>query len=254
MKSARAAICVATSTLEIGIDVGNIDAVCLAQVPPTVGAFLQRLGRGNRRTFEINGVAIVHSEDDLTTINRMLNSARSGILEVAEYQPDLSVVIQQIYSLLFQHPRGIAEDQLYDFVKALCNPDDYALILSHLTAKGRVERLSGRVYANTSLMDLADRGQIHSNIQDTGERQVIESASGKLIGTVAGVRDQIFILAGRSWRVIKSDRKTIHVKLHTGKADPAAYLPRSSMGAYFTHLPKSLQNRILESLESDSRK
>jgi ATP-dependent Lhr-like helicase len=50
MKSERGGVCVATSTLEIGIDIGDIDAVVLASPPGNVGSYLQRIGRGNRRT------------------------------------------------------------------------------------------------------------------------------------------------------------------------------------------------------------
>src|SRR5215469_7236553 len=44
------AVCVATSTLELGIDIGDIDAIVLANPPITINAFLQRIGRGNRRS------------------------------------------------------------------------------------------------------------------------------------------------------------------------------------------------------------
>jgi len=43
------ALCVATSTLELGIDVGDVDAVVLYEPPDSVSAFLQRVGRANRR-------------------------------------------------------------------------------------------------------------------------------------------------------------------------------------------------------------
>ena len=43
------ALCIATSTLELGIDVGDVDAVLLYQPPGSVSAFLQRIGRSNRR-------------------------------------------------------------------------------------------------------------------------------------------------------------------------------------------------------------
>ena len=42
MKSERGGICVATSTLEIGIDIGDIDAVVLADPARNVGSYLQR--------------------------------------------------------------------------------------------------------------------------------------------------------------------------------------------------------------------
>ena len=44
------ALCNATSTLELGIDIGDIDAVLLCAVPSRADSFLQRIGRGNRRS------------------------------------------------------------------------------------------------------------------------------------------------------------------------------------------------------------
>ena len=47
--NAASALCVSTSTLELGIDIGDIDDVVLIGPPPSVTSFLQRIGRGNRR-------------------------------------------------------------------------------------------------------------------------------------------------------------------------------------------------------------
>ncbi|MFL5806834.1 MAG: DEAD/DEAH box helicase, partial [Roseiflexaceae bacterium] len=46
---ADAAICFASSTLELGIDIGDIDVVILIGPPGSRGSFVQRVGRGNRR-------------------------------------------------------------------------------------------------------------------------------------------------------------------------------------------------------------
>src|SRR5262249_14490806 len=47
---AEAALCFATSTLELGIDIGDVDLIVLIGPPEDPSAFLQRIGRGNRRT------------------------------------------------------------------------------------------------------------------------------------------------------------------------------------------------------------
>jgi len=47
--AAAVAICVTTSTLELGIDIGSVDDVVLLGVPPDLAAFMQRIGRGSRR-------------------------------------------------------------------------------------------------------------------------------------------------------------------------------------------------------------
>lgn len=43
MRTNRYGICVATTTLEIGIDIGDIDAIVLSDLPRTVSGFLQRI-------------------------------------------------------------------------------------------------------------------------------------------------------------------------------------------------------------------
>ena len=53
---------VATMTLEIGIDIGDIDAIVLAEVPWSVSSLLQRIGRGNRRKCGV--FAIFNSEEE----------------------------------------------------------------------------------------------------------------------------------------------------------------------------------------------
>ncbi len=57
---ARRAVCVATSTLEVGIDIGDIDVVVLYGVPSDWGTYLQRVGRGGRRAefIEVLGVGV----------------------------------------------------------------------------------------------------------------------------------------------------------------------------------------------------
>ncbi|MDD5702712.1 MAG: helicase-related protein, partial [Dehalococcoidales bacterium] len=47
MRECRWGLCVATMTLEIGIDIGDIDVVMLYGAPWSVSSLLQRVGRGN---------------------------------------------------------------------------------------------------------------------------------------------------------------------------------------------------------------
>ena len=53
-RDGKMGVCIATSTLELGIDIGDVDGVVLMGPPPSTMAFLQRIGRGNRRQQHIN--------------------------------------------------------------------------------------------------------------------------------------------------------------------------------------------------------
>lgn len=61
----RSAVCVATSTLELGIDIGDIDLVVLWGHPIGWESFLQRIGRGNRRSGTTHVLCVVPGEESL---------------------------------------------------------------------------------------------------------------------------------------------------------------------------------------------
>jgi ATP-dependent Lhr-like helicase len=55
---------VCTSTLELGIDVGDLDAVLQADAPSTVSSFLQRIGRTGRRAGQTSNMAFFCEETE----------------------------------------------------------------------------------------------------------------------------------------------------------------------------------------------
>ena len=105
MRSDRFGVCVATSTLEIGIDIGDIDTVVLAEMPRSVNGFLQRIGRGNRRSGICRVVGFRSSEDDEQLLQALLDCGRRGDLDdVYEYDRP-SVRFQQVLSLAWRATR-----------------------------------------------------------------------------------------------------------------------------------------------------
>jgi len=249
MKNYEIAICISTSTLEIGIDIGNIDAVVFLEPPPSISAFLQRLGRGNRRKNLTQGVALVANDTDQKNYNEMLNIAQSGNLQISNYRSDVSVAVQQMYSILFQNKNGQTKEYIYKFINLICDKNDFIQILEHLVEKGKIEKIGNRYYASTKLMDIAEKGIIHSNILDSRDRQVIEMSTGNKLGTISGFPGEVFLLAGRAWKVFNSNIKSIYVKRYTGPANPVRFIPHSNTGAYFSDLPLEIQKRELDLLD-----
>jgi len=98
-------ICVATSTLELGIDIGDIDAVVLYDVPATISSFLQRIGRGNRRDNKNNVICLVPEDADIP-IFRMLSFyaiidlAKNNIVENTSPMKLYGAMAQQILSII----------------------------------------------------------------------------------------------------------------------------------------------------------
>lgn len=102
------ALCIATSTLELGIDMGDVDGVVLHEPPDSVTAFLQRIGRSNRRGTHTHFWGICRGEraaDQLLRFLGLLHMARQGIVEKPLTKDFPSVLIQQTLSCLYQGRR-----------------------------------------------------------------------------------------------------------------------------------------------------
>ncbi len=101
-------LCIATSTLELGIDVGDVDAVLLYEPPDSVSAFLQRVGRANRRDAGIRFWGICRGEtagEQLLRFMGLLRLARQGRVETPLPKTLPSVLAQQIISCLYEKKR-----------------------------------------------------------------------------------------------------------------------------------------------------
>ena len=89
---------VATSSLELGIDVGDVDLVCQLSSPRSISAFLQRVGRsGHAVSGTPKGRLFPQSRDDLIECAALLDSVRRGELDELHVEKNsLDVLAQQI--------------------------------------------------------------------------------------------------------------------------------------------------------------
>ena len=98
-------------------------------------------------------------------------------------------------------------------------------ILVHLRRQGWLEQRTGRWFASTQLMDLGEKGRIHSNIPDSRVHQVVDADSGRIIGRVAGVFDNVFVLAQQPWQVVSVSGDVIRVRRFKGRASAPLFQP-----------------------------
>jgi ATP-dependent Lhr-like helicase len=112
-QQAQQALCIATSTLELGIDIGNIDAVVMYGAPASISSFAQRVGRGNQRSgtcivyglcrdYHING-SDLGAEHDLILLYALVASLLDSELEIKPDAELFSVHVQQFFSLVCQY-------------------------------------------------------------------------------------------------------------------------------------------------------
>ena len=241
MKESQYGVCVATMTLEIGIDIGDIDAVVLAEVPWSVSSLLQRIGRGNRRTQKCRVFAIFNSEEERSMLEHMFRVAIEGYVEHVEYSQDLSVVVQQIFSSLYANPSGLESGYFIELFDGFCSENDLKDILNHLVMKGWIEKKYNKWYATTKLMNWGEKGKIHSNIPSIKTLKVVDADSKRSIGEVQYPIDNIFVLAGKVWKIVHVSGDKIYVKSEKSKALTAKFKSYISKGYFYYFLPEYLR-------------
>ena len=237
---ADAALCFASSTLELGIDIGSIDVVLLIGPPGGVASFLQRLGRGNRRG-QVTRVVCFYR----TPLERLLFEAlcapegwTSPTPMAAPFHP--AVAIQQIFSLLKQSPTGAVRlAALAPLFEGMLTPADLQAILVQLQAwdyltAGRPGEWRSGDRLNT-LIDLQGSPRatfsLHSNIEGSvgGTVAVRDSHSQRTVAHVDAqwLERPLLTLEGRPITVEWSDGEALWVSAYQGQ-DRAAGLPYRS--------------------------
>ena len=98
LKAGKLKCLIATASLELGIDIGDVDLVCQLGTPRSIAAFLQRVGRSGHSVGETpRGRLFPLSRDDLVECTALLRAAREGELDRIAIPPQpLDVLSQQI--------------------------------------------------------------------------------------------------------------------------------------------------------------
>ena len=223
---------VATASLELGIDIGEVDLVCQLGSPRSIASFLQRVGRSGHAIDGVpKGRLFPLSRDELVECAALLDSVRQGELDrlTIPEQP-LDVLAQQIVAEVAA--REWAEDDLYALVRRAwpyraLGREDFAAVVAMLaegfsTRRGRrgalihhdaVNRvLRGRRGAR--LTALTSGG----TIPDNADYQVVLEPEDQVIGTVnedfavESMAGDVFQLGNSSYRILRVERGVVRVE------------------------------------------
>ncbi len=178
MREERFGVCVATSTLEIGIDIGDLDAIVLGDPPPTVSGFLQRIGRGNRRTGVCRVVVVCHSLDEQALFEALLDCARRGELDDVHEFDRPSVHSQQVISLLWRELREGKEPTLGD-LRLLSGGIGHDAVVRSMLETGALREIRGALVPSDEWMDAGDARRIHTVIVGNRGPVVVDISSGE---------------------------------------------------------------------------
>ena len=223
---------VATASLELGIDIGEVDLVCQIASPRSIAALLQRVGRsGHSLSGTPKGRLFPLSRDDLLECTAILVAVRRGELDrlLMPGKP-LDVLAQQIVAETAA--REWAEDGLFALLRGAWPYRDLArgefdeivrmLAEGYSTRRGRHGALvhhdgvnhlvKGR--RNARLTAITSGG----TIPDTADYQVILEPQAQFVGTVnedfaiESLQGDIFQLGNVSYRILRVEQGRIRVE------------------------------------------
>lgn len=227
---------ISSTSLELGIDIGNIDLVILINSPKSVSRALQRIGRsGHQLHGKSKGRIIVTDRDDLVECSVLLKNAKEGIIDKIKIpQNALDVLAQHIYGMAIENPWDI--DYAYDIIKkSYCykdlSRDDYEDVLSYLAGEyGELEEryVYAKIWIDYKENTFGKRGRLARMLYSTNIGTIPDSSAvlvkcdGDVIGRIEQdfmeklKKGDTFVLGGGIYRFNYGRGMTINVTPATG--------------------------------------
>ena len=232
LKGGELAALVATASLELGIDIGDVDLVCQLASPRSINTFLQRVGRAGHAVDGVSrGRLFPLSRDELVEAAALLRAVRQGQLDRLHI-PDgpLDVLAQQLAAEVAAGE--CTQEALYalarrawpyrDLERARFDAVVRMLAEGFSTREGRRGALLHRDAVHgvlrprrgTRLTALTSGGAI----PDTADYQVLLEPQSHCVGTVnedfaiESMAGDIFQLGNTSYRILRVERGTVRVQ------------------------------------------
>ena len=232
LKRGELKVLVATASLELGIDIGDVDLVCQIGSTRSINAFLQRVGRAGHSVGGVSkGRLFPLSRDELVECTALLDAVRRGELDHLHIPENpLDVLAQQITAEV--SAREWAEDELFRLVRGAFpyrelrreEFDECVRMLADgfSTRRGRRGALLHHDSVNkllrprrgARLTALTSGGAI----PDTADYKVMLEPEGHLVGTVnedfavESLQGDVFQLGNTSFRILRVERGTVRVE------------------------------------------
>lgn len=220
----RDCVIVATSTLELGIDVGDLDRVIQINAPRTVSSFLQRLGRTGRRPGAVRNCLFLGITDDalLATLG-MLKCWSDGWVEPVTPPPEpRHIAAQQLLAAALQTRRLPLQGWDSQWTPLPLFGDDGPEIFDYLVSEGFLDHDSGTAFIGPEAEKRFGRRHFMELLAVftappvftvlAGRHEVGSVEASVLTDVVEGPR--VLLLAGRSWKVTHIDwlRRRVYVE------------------------------------------
>lgn len=225
-KPPTTAVC--TSTLEMGIDIGDVTSIAQVGAAPSVSALKQRIGRSGRRSGQAQVLRQYVILPALSPRSHPVDWLRLPLLQTiatvelmlaGRFEPPrggelhLSTLVQQILSLIVQRGGGASAATLY---AQLCESGTFrnvgrplfAQVLRSLGAASVLEQVpDGTLLPGPVGEQLMDHYSFYASFHTPEEYQLVSRGKrlGSLPVTEPLVAGQLMLFAGRRWEIMEID-------------------------------------------------
>ena len=238
LKKGEVKVCVATASLELGIDIGDVDLVCQIGSPRSIGLLLQRIGRsGHTVGGTPKGAVFPLTRDELVECAALCRAVRRGNLDALSIRTwPLDVLAQQMVAACSAEDWD--EDALFDMC-ARAYPyrelprDKFDQVVdslsqgfasrqgrngAHLHRDGVNRILKGRRGARIAAMTSGGA------IPDNADYDVVADPEDTFVGTVnedfaiESLAGDVFLLGNTPWKIRRVESGKVRVEDAQGQA------------------------------------
>ena len=223
-KDAEYGIMISTSTLELGIDIGNIYVVIQIEPPNNISSFLQRIGRAGRKTGNRKTIIYTNTEGTLITLAELLLIQENKIENIKIPTRSKDILFHQILSTLKEKGKMKISDLYYHLVNCYVfsdiTKDEYKELLKYMISEDFVSNYHNTL--STGYKFEKEFGKF--NFMDfysvffTNDEFTVKEGK-KEIGTLNFIyisvlsKGTTFLLGGKSWvlKDVNYKKQTINV-------------------------------------------
>src|SRR5690349_9425506 len=232
LKAGSLKVMVATASLELGIDIGDVELVCQLGNPRSISTFLQRVGRANHSVGGVpKGRLFPSSRDELIDCVALLDSVRRGELDRLHIpEHPLDVLSQQIVAEVAAREYG--EDELFALVTRAYSyrnlpRKDFDAVVRMLAEGISTKRGRRGTYLHRDAVNKVLRPRKGARltaitcggaIPDNADYQVILEPAGTFVGTlnedfaIESLAGDVFQLGNTSYRVLRVEAGKVRVE------------------------------------------
>lgn len=221
-------VIVATSTLELGIDVGDLDHVIQIDAPATVSSFLQRMGRTGRRSGARRSYLFLCTNDDSLLLAIGICRLWGQAWVEAAFPPPApwAIIAQQILVATLERSQWPTIDLVAMLRGAFpeSSAEGISEVIDHMVGLGFLMTTEGLVQIGPTAEKVYGRAHYRDLLASFTGAQLLLGRFGKVeVGFIDPMmltgdkENRLILLAGKSWLIIDVDWKRQTVWLEPAK-------------------------------------